>query len=130
MLFTGDLVPVEDLTRWGVFEVVAPDQLESRARSLGERMAAAAPLAVRKLKVIVRETSSLSIVDALYFQAGPDLYSSEDRLEGLRAWRDKRSPLWKGRCPRLGGDKPSIDHDRLAHDVGRGVGSQKQKRPV
>jgi enoyl-CoA hydratase len=97
MLFTGDLIPVEEAARWGLVEVVPPDGLEVRARELGERVAAAAPLAVRKLKAIARQTATLPIVDALQLQVGPDLYASEDRMEGLRAWREKRTPVWKGR---------------------------------
>ncbi len=97
MLFTGEPMAVEEAARWGLVEVVPRDRLEDRARALGKRISAAAPLAVRKLKAIAREAATLSIAEALGLQVGPDIYSSEDRTEGLRAWREKRPPVWKGR---------------------------------
>ena len=96
MLFTGELLGVEEAARWGLVEVVPHGDLQERARTLGESIAAAAPLAVRKLKAIANQTAALSIVEALHAQVGPDLYASEDRAEGLRAWREKRAPVWRG----------------------------------
>src|SRR5258708_39793974 len=88
MPFTGEPIAVEEAARWGLVEVVPRDRLEDRARALGKRISAAAPLAVRKLKAIAREAATLSIAEALRRQAGPDIYSSEDPTKGLRAWRE------------------------------------------
>jgi enoyl-CoA hydratase len=97
MVLTGDLVPVEELARWGLLKVVPADRFQEQAWTLAGKLAGAAPLAARKLKAIVRRGAALPPLEAMKLQVGPDLYISEDRKEGLLAWRQKRSPIWKGR---------------------------------
>jgi enoyl-CoA hydratase/carnithine racemase len=97
LLLTGDLVDVEEVARWGLVRVVPPGQLEAAVWDLANRIAAAAPLVVRKIKALIREGTHLPLLDAMKLQVDPDIYASEDRLEGLRAWREKRPPVWRAR---------------------------------
>jgi enoyl-CoA hydratase len=97
MVFTGDLVAVEELERWGLLKVVPAAEIEQAAWDLAGRIAGAAPLAVRKMKALARAGAHLPVIDAMRLEVGPDLYTSEDRREGLAAWREDRRPAWRGR---------------------------------
>jgi crotonobetainyl-CoA hydratase len=103
MLFTGRWMDAEEAMRWGLLkEIVAAGQLMERARELATLLAQGPPLVFEAIKEVARETQTLSEQDAVTgvtsrkFPTVDRLYSSEDQLEGARAFVQKRDPVWKG----------------------------------
>jgi enoyl-CoA hydratase len=97
-VWTGEPISAAEAERWGLVGAVhEPAELEAAAWDLAGRIAASAPLAVRRMKLVARAAREGPLAGALDLREGPDLYASEDRREGLLAWRERRPPRWRGR---------------------------------
>jgi E-phenylitaconyl-CoA hydratase len=100
MALTGERVSAEQARQIGlVTEVVEPEALLDRALALAGRIASNAPLAVQAIKKLSRNTGHLSDADA---QQLTELYwgvvrDTQDRLEGRKAFAEKRAPRYVGR---------------------------------
>lgn len=100
MLLTGDRIDAQEALRIGlVSRVVAPDDLVDAACAIAGRIAQNAPLSVRAVKRLVRQGSALPLDQALAMEGYVFglLRDTEDRIEGRRAFQEKREPVYRGR---------------------------------
>ena len=100
MLLTGDRVDAQEALRIGLVSKVVPAaQLLETALAIATRIAQNAPLSVRAVKRLVREGSALPLDRALALESYVFglLRDTEDRIEGRRAFQEKRAPVYRGR---------------------------------
>ena len=104
LLLTGRWFDANEAHRWGlVNEVVPAEQLMDRAWELARLIASGPPLVYAAIKEVVRDAEDSKFQDALNritqrkLRTVDVLYSSEDQLEGARAFAEKRDPVWKGK---------------------------------
>jgi enoyl-CoA hydratase/carnithine racemase len=81
-----------------VHEVVAASKLNEAASALAEKVASNAPLSLRAMKATVRRCMSETF-DAYHddlLDLARRVRQSEDAREGVRAFLEKRKPVWRG----------------------------------
>lgn len=100
MAFTGDTVDAAKALEWGlVAEVVPGDALLAHAQALARRIAANPSHALRLTKRLLREGQHMRLDSLLELSAAFQALShhTEDHLEAVNAFLDKRAPEFKGR---------------------------------
>jgi crotonobetainyl-CoA hydratase len=104
LLLTGRWFDAEEAQRWGLIKEICPQsELLSKAWELARLLESGPPLVYAAIKEVVREAEDMRFQDALnritkrQFATVDRLYSSDDQLEGARAFAEKRDPVWKGR---------------------------------
>lgn len=93
-------IPADEAWRIGLInEVVESDHVTSRAAAIAEIIAGNGPIAVQAVKEAVTRSGGLSLEQALAIESevGARVFSSEDAVEGPRAFIEKRSPRFIGR---------------------------------
>ncbi len=104
LLLTGRWFDAEEALRWGIVkEICTPSALLDTAWALARLLESGPPLVYAAIKEVVRESENMRFQDALsritkrQLASVDRLYSSDDQLEGARAFAEKRDPVWKGR---------------------------------
>jgi enoyl-CoA hydratase/carnithine racemase len=100
MVLTGDIISAAEAQRLGlVNRVVPPDKLEEATLELATKLAAKSPLALQAGK------SGLYAMQGVPYLQGLDLLSdrfaalcsTEDAVVGVKAFLEKRTPVWRER---------------------------------
>jgi len=100
MILTGARIPAAEALRLGLVErVVAVGELMPAAQALARSIADKAPIALRYAKEAVVSGLGLPLADGLRLENDLStlLRTTEDRVEGARAFIEKRKPKWSGR---------------------------------
>jgi enoyl-CoA hydratase len=100
LILTGGRIPADEALRIGLVERVVPTgEALKAATELARSMAAKAPVALRYAKEAVVKGLELPLAEGLRLEGDLStlLRTTEDRLEGAKAFLEKRAPRWTGR---------------------------------
>jgi 2-oxoglutaroyl-CoA hydrolase len=101
MVMLGKRVPAATALEWGLITAIADDSqaLDALVEDTAARLKAMAPIALRSLKRVLNAAYDTSLKVALEVegQAYEKLRRTEDYMEGIRAFSDKRAPRFRGR---------------------------------
>ena len=104
LLLTGRWFDADEALRWGIVkEICTPADLLAKAWDLARLLESGPPLVYAAIKEVVREAENLRFQDAMsrigkrQFPTVDRLYSSQDQLEGAKAFAEKRDPVWLGK---------------------------------
>jgi 2-(1,2-epoxy-1,2-dihydrophenyl)acetyl-CoA isomerase len=100
MSLTGDRVDAAEALRIGlVNRVVAAERTLAEAQELAQSIAEMPPVAVALTKRLLRDASTLTLPEALELEADvqDEAGATDDHLEGVLAFLQKRPPTFTGR---------------------------------
>jgi enoyl-CoA hydratase/carnithine racemase len=100
LMYSGEIIDAREALRIGlVSQVVPPDRLMPAARELALKLMAGAPMSIKGIKELTYGSLQWP-PDVHRLETGKRFRAStqsEDGREGIRAFREKRPPVWKGR---------------------------------
>jgi 2-(1,2-epoxy-1,2-dihydrophenyl)acetyl-CoA isomerase len=100
LIFTGEVIDAAEALRLGIVSrVLPPEELLPAAQALARAIAAGPPIAIRLAKRGIYRNAESDLRTALEYEtfAQNACFETEDASEGIRAFVEKRPPVFRGR---------------------------------
>jgi enoyl-CoA hydratase/carnithine racemase len=100
LIFTGRRVDAEEALQIGLANKISPpDALLEECRAMAAMICETGPIAIQQAKYAINYGLETDIGTGLAIESNAywTLIPTEDRLEGLAAFREKRKPVYKGK---------------------------------
>jgi enoyl-CoA hydratase len=100
MVLTGRTISAREAEARGMVLRVVPVELYlEEALSLAREISSKAPIAVRLAKEAINKSTEISLSEGLEYERKLFymLFATQDQDEGMRAFVEKREPVWKGK---------------------------------
>lgn len=100
LCLTGDHITADEALRIGLVDRVVPAaDLLAEAEALAAKLAGKAPVAMAAIKQAINVGTEGTLADGLAFEAAQFglVFDTEDRVEGVNAFLEKRRPMWQGK---------------------------------
>ncbi|MEM2015526.1 MAG: enoyl-CoA hydratase-related protein, partial [Candidatus Methanomethylicia archaeon] len=100
LILTGNQITGEEAEKIGLINIaVEEEKLEEKTMEIAKRIMGNAPIAIQKAKKLVIEAEEKKLEEGLKREAEEfkKIFETEDLKEGLKAFKEKRKPIYKGR---------------------------------
>jgi len=98
LFLTAEPIEADEMRRIGYLDEIVPaEALDARVEALAETLAANAPLALAGLKRAINGAAAARLDRDALAEARERSAASDDHAEALRAWSEKRKPVFQGR---------------------------------
>ncbi len=99
LIYTGEIIDAQEARRLGlVHRVVAPTALRAEANAVAAILAGKAPVALQQAKAAINIAADVDLDSGCRYEAEAFAvaFATADRVEGMRAFLEKRPALFKG----------------------------------
>jgi enoyl-CoA hydratase len=100
LIFGGEIINAEEAYRLGLIQkIFSPEELLEKTKEYAELILTKAPLSVKMSKVAINNGLNMDLKTGIAFEAEAyvSAFCSEDRVEGMTAFTEKREPQFKNK---------------------------------
>lgn len=98
LIFTGDMISAADALKFGLVDEVYPDgELMDKAMELAKKIIAKSAASIKAAKQVINRGMDISLSTAADLERGAFgyIFGTADSKEGMKAFLEKRKPLFK-----------------------------------